>query len=106
MIFEQLCKMGKKIRLTASQWRHITTAHKEFDKNTLKQMTKVLQSPDLILFDVSEKNYQYYKHFKYTPVKEKYLLLIIKILNDDGFVITSFFTRKIRYEEKVQVYGK
>lgn len=55
VIFEQPCKMGKKIRLTESQWRHITTAHKEFDKNTRKQMMKVLQSPDLILLKFRRK---------------------------------------------------
>ena len=106
MIFEQLCKIGKKIRLTETQWRHITTIHKEFDEKTINQMILTLQSPDFILYDVSEENYQYYKHFKHTSVREKYLLLVIKILNDAGFVITAFFTRKIRYEGKVRVYGK
>lgn len=32
--------MGKKIRLTESQWRHITTAHKEFDKKYVKTNDK------------------------------------------------------------------
>ena len=106
VIFELSCKMGKKIRLTEPQWHHITTIHKEFGENTINYMVRTLQSPDFILFDVLEENHQYYKQFKHTPVSEKYLLLIVKVLNDEGFVITSFFMRKIRYEGKVWVYGK
>jgi len=106
MIFELFCKLGKKIRLTKPQWHHIITIHKEFDETTISHMVRTLQSLDFILFDILEENHQYYKKFKHTPVSEKYLLLIIKVLNDVGFVITSFFTKKIRYEGKVWVYGK
>ncbi len=104
-VFEVVSKMGKKIRLTEVQWAHTSSKHPELE-NQIDNMITTLQEPDYVYHSTKEENFHYLKLFEQTPVTEKYLLLIIKHLNDEGFVITGFFVSKIRMKNKVLVYGK
>ncbi|MBI4171107.1 MAG: hypothetical protein HY514_05385 [Candidatus Aenigmarchaeota archaeon] len=38
----------------------------------------------------------FYKLYDKTPVTRKYLLVAVKVLDKEGFVITAFFTEKIK----------
>lgn len=38
----------------------------------------------------------FYKFYANTPVSEKYLLVIVEILNGEGFIVTAFFTDKVK----------
>ena len=38
----------------------------------------------------------YYRLYEKTPVTRKYLLCIVKILNGEGFIITAFYTDRIK----------
>lgn len=38
----------------------------------------------------------YYKMYEQTPVTKKYLLVAVKVENGEGFILTSFFTDKIK----------
>ena len=105
VIFEINSKLEKKIRLTEVQWAHIRIKHSELD-NQLSKMIETLKEPDLVCYSSDEENYQYYKYFAKTPVNEKYLLVIVKHLNKEGFVITAFFVGKIKKEFKEVVYGE
>lgn len=69
-------------------------------------MIRTLKKPSFILYSPSEDNYQYYRYFKRSPVSEKYMLLIVKHLNEEGFIITVFFVSKIKAKDKEFVYGK
>jgi len=99
-IYEAISKLGKRIRLTETQWNHIKGKHVEIDNQRAK-MILTLEEPDFIYHDPAEENYHYYRNFKETPVTEKHLLLIVKHLNDEGFIITAFFVPKIRTKGKV-----
>jgi len=57
-------------------------------------MLSALQKPDFVSYPPVEENYQRVKLFKKTPVREKNLLPIVKHLNQEGFIITSFLCRK------------
>lgn len=105
IIFELISRLDKKIRLTEIQWAHIESKHKEL-RNQIQKMIVTLENPDLVYYSPVEENYHYYKYFKETPVMEKYLLLIVKHLNDEGFIITAFFVTKIRKEGKEVIYGE
>ncbi len=105
IIFEIVSKLGKTIRLTEIQWAHIDEKHKEL-RNQIQKMKTTLENPDIIYYSTTEENYHYYKYFKETPVTEKYLLLIVKHLNDEGFIITAFFVSKIKKKGKVVIYGE
>lgn len=41
----------------------------------------------------------YYRHYDTTPVTEKYLCVVIKVLKDDAFTITAYFTDSIKRGE-------
>jgi len=105
IIFEVISKLDKKVRLTEIQWAHIELKHKEL-RNQIQKMKATLENPDIIYYSQIEENYHYYKYFKETPVTEKYILLIVKHLNDEGFIITAFFVGKIKKEGKVVIYGE
>lgn len=104
-IFEIVSKLGKKVRLTEIQWTHIKYKHIELD-NQISKMISALQEPDFVYYSPLEENYHYVKLFKETPISEKYLLIIIKHLNQEGFVITGFFVSEIKRKEKRLVYGE
>ncbi|MEW6416890.1 MAG: PBECR2 nuclease fold domain-containing protein [Nitrospirota bacterium] len=105
LIFEVLSKLNKKIRLTEIQWAHIESKHKEL-KNQIQKMIATLENPDFVYYSPTEENFHYYKRFEETPVTEKYLLMVAKHLNDDGFIITAFFVSKIKKEGKEVIYGE
>ena len=67
MVIEDI--FGNKIRLTEERKRHILE-HKEME-NQLPLNT-------------------------FTPVTEKYLTVIVKFTIEDNFILTSFFTDKIK----------
>lgn len=105
IVFEGKSKLKRKIRLTDEQWKHIRTRHKEMD-NQLNKMKSTLVKPDFVYHSPKEKNYHYYKFFKQTPITEKFLLLVVKHLNREGYIITAFFLSKIKTKEKVLIWQK
>lgn len=105
VIFKILSVLGKEIRLAEVQWIHITIHHPEV-RNEQRKIIEVLIDPDFILFDRIRSNYNYYKKFQKTPVSKKFMHVIVKHSNKEGFIITSYFTDKIMKLEKVMVYEK
>ncbi len=92
-VFEVTDKTGRKIRLTRKQWSHITTKHPDLS-NKEEEVKKVLEKPDLMLphkFDEDARNY-----YKYNKNEKAYLLVSVKYLNGNGFIITSFYTQNIK----------
>lgn len=105
VVFKTLSIQNKGIRLTEPQWSHIKGKHAECEGQTDK-MISTITNPDVIYFDGREDVYHYLKHFHRTPVTEKFMLVIVRHLNGEGFVITAFFISKIRLEGKVKIYEK
>lgn len=105
VVFETLSIQNKNIRLTETQWSQIRLKHTECEGQTDK-MTLTITDPDIIYFDSREDVYHYLKHFQKTPVTEKSMLVIVRHLDVEGFVITAFFVSKIRLEGRVKVYEK
>jgi len=55
-----------------------------------------IKNPTTIRYNEEDESVRYfYKEFKEMPLEEKYLLISIKFLNKEGFVITAFYTNKI-----------
>ena len=38
----------------------------------------------------------FYKLYAKTPVTQKFMLVVVQILNGEGFIVTAFFTDKIK----------
>ena len=92
-IFEIIDKTDRKIRLTKKQWKHITLPFSlhSYMANHLEEIKESLIKPDKIVFSVYDKHKaNYYRYYK---VKKKYLRIIVKYLNGEGFVITAYFVK-------------
>ena len=96
MLFKDYLK--RNIRLTTNRWEHILTRaemseQEEKIKETLLIPDKIKKSkhdPEVLL---------YYKLYDKTPVTKKYLLVAVKVENGEGFILTAFFTDKIKAGE-------
>lgn len=95
-VFEVIDKTGKKIRLTKRQWSQVTMKH-PYMSAYLEEMKETVCKPDAITsYSLDENIRYYYRYFKHIKSRNKYLLVVIKYLNGDGFVITSYFENKIK----------
>lgn len=92
-IFNITDKSGRKIRLTKERWQHITQEHPgitnpEELKETLTNPLKITPSK------YNTDNVCYY--YRYNKNLKRYLMVAVKYLNGDGFIITSYHMRKIQ----------
>ena len=83
----------REIRLTVERWAHIIS-HVEM----IEQRDRVVQTiaePDTIIATVNDPTVHVYQGFyEKTPVTSKYLLVAVKMLEEDAFIITAFFSAK------------
>lgn len=87
---------GRKIRLTRERWKHITQEHPEV-ASYINCFTDVLSFPTkIITYEYDDTVRYYYKYFKERSVPSKYLLVIVKYLNGEGFIITAYFVKNVR----------
>ena len=94
VIFEIIDKSGRKINLSEERWKHIIKRHPYMGKY-FEEIKKTLEIPDKIISDDYRKEY-YYKGYKHLKSPNNFILVIVKYLNGDGFVITSYLTDKIK----------
>jgi len=95
-IFEVTDKRGKKIRLTKKQHFHINKKHPSV-ANYIEEIKETLQKPDAITESEIDENVRfYYKYYKHLISPHKYILVVVKYLNGEGFVITALFEKNIK----------
>lgn len=95
IIFEVTDKTGRRIRLTKKQWDHITSTHGEMT-DYLEIMQITLTKPLKIIPQEKGNLFRYYSYQKNRKHLEKYLRIVVKYLNGDGFIITSHFVRSLQ----------
>ena len=94
-VFEIKDKTDRIIHLSKERLKHILR-HPHMDENQLEIIKDTIINPMTIrYFEEDEYVRYFYKHFKNNPSEERYLLVSVKYLNGEGFIITSFFTDKI-----------
>jgi len=93
-VSEIIDKTGRKIRLTRKQWSHIKRDHPNIESP--REISKTIQNPDKVITDEREDVNNFYKYFKHKKQKSKFLKIIVKYLNGQGFIITAHFVRYIR----------
>lgn len=90
----------RRIRLENERWSHINDNHPE-TRNNLEFLKNTLESPDFIQ-EGNKKELLAVKIFEKTPVsKHKYCTVVYKVNGIDGFVITSYFTRRPSFKRKL-----
>ncbi|MDT4968359.1 MAG: hypothetical protein QOJ64_3096 [Acidobacteriota bacterium] len=99
MISTALSKNGISIRLTEERWKHITDEHGELAGLRLEVMTAV-EEPQRIV-EGGDGELLAVRQFDLG----KYILVVYREQENDGFVITAFLTRRISsLERKKQVW--
>ena len=95
-IFEITDKTQRKIRLTKKQYSHINKKHPAV-ANYIEEIKETLQKPDAITKSEIDENVRfYYKYYKHLISPHKYILIIVKYLNGEGFIITALFEKNIK----------
>ena len=95
IIFEIIDRLGRKIRLTKERSIHIIERSEMAGQE--ERIRETLVNPDLIKGSVSDNSVLiYYRHYLDTPVTEKYLVVIEKVFNTEGVILTSYFTDRIK----------
>ena len=91
---------ARKIRLTGNRLEHILTrAEMEGQED---KISETLLIPDMIKKSKHDPvALLYYKLYAKTPVTRKYLMVAVKVENGEGFILTSFFTDKIKAGETI-----
>ena len=95
-IFEVFDKTGKRIRLTDKQWRHITfpSSPHSYMVNHLERIKQTLINPDKIIGSVyDDAKTSYYKYYK---DKKRFVRVVVKYLNGEGYIITAYFVKYIK----------
>ena len=94
-IFEVGDKSGRKIHLSKERWKHIRKRHPEIEDSEIIKET--IENPDKITeYHSDETVCYYYKYYKHRPTPENYLLVVVKYLNGEGYILTTYFSEKIR----------
>ncbi len=66
-------------------------------QDQLERIKETLTDSDIIKESSHDSSVRlYYRFYKTTPVTEKYLLVAVKLLDDKGFIITAFYTDRIK----------
>lgn len=83
----------RSIRLTAERLAHILE-HPEMVGQELR-IAETLVAPDSIIASHHDATVLlYHKLYATTPITRKYMVVMVKVLDADAFVITAFFTDK------------
>ena len=94
-VFEVVDKTGRKIHLPRERWKHITKTHAEM-ANYIEEIKQTIENPLKITLHKKGNLRNYYLYLKHRKHPEKYLRVIVKYLNNSGFVITTHFVRHIQ----------
>ena len=94
-IFVVIDKTGRRIKLTKGQWTHIRKKHPEVDRYELIEET-IAKPSKITDYDIDESVKYYYKYYKHRSTHEKYLQVVVKYLNGEGFILTAQFKPYIK----------
>ena len=91
-LFEIKDKSGRNIHLSKERWNHIVTEHPKL-ANSTEEIKDIVLNP--LVVRKSKYDEKVIFHYKFYKELSKYLLVSVKYLNGEGFIITAFYTRKL-----------
>ena len=96
IIFEVNDKTKRKLRMTDYNWHHIVKRHPEVVSQK-EIIIETLEKPDKITTSLEdEETKYYYKYYKNISSPYKFMRVIAKYLNGEGFIISSHFVKAIQ----------
>jgi hypothetical protein len=88
------------VRLTAERWKHIVENHDDL-AGYYDMVLKTVEDSDYVI-----KGYKDALIALMEVSEKKYLAVVYKEFNNDGFIITAYFTKKIKLEDEEIVWKK
>lgn len=89
-LFEIKDKTGRNIYLTDERYKHVKK-HPEM-QNSITIIEETIKNPQKVIEYALDPDIRYYyTHHKNRKSKAKYLRVIVKYLNGEGFVVTAYF---------------
>lgn len=86
---------GRPIRLTAERWAHILDHPEMVEQRS--RLAETLAAPDVVITTVKDETvHAYHRLYERTPVTRKYLVVAVKMEAEDAFVLTAFFTSRLK----------
>jgi hypothetical protein len=98
--FVVVCVLGKRITVTEDYWQKIITIKHPSMAGHDAQVQETLTDPDEVRESRSDGRVKLY----YRGYANLHLCVVVKHLNGDGFIITTYFTDRIK--EGVVVWTK
>ncbi len=89
--------------MTDERYEHLVSDHPEMEKQIDKVQETLLNADKVVRSKIDAQVELFYRFYHSTPVTNKYLCVVVKILEDDAFIITAYFTDTIK---KAKYYGK
>ena len=93
-IFEMKDKSRRLIYLSNERWKHILEHKEMHDQVAIAQIKDTLMQPNKIVPDKYDHHVRIY--YRYCKDRKEYLAVSVKYLNGEGFIITSFYTDRIK----------
>ena len=91
-IFAEKDKSERSIHLSKERWAHVQK-HLGMS-NAIEHIKETLRYPDAITkFEYDPQIRFYYRYYK---ERKEYLFVSVKYLNGEGFIVTSFYTDKVK----------
>ena len=83
---------NRQTRLTEERLKHIETIHPEMAGQGGK-IEETLLKPDIVIKSKTDSKVElFYRNYTTTPVTEKFLCVVVKVMENDLFIITAYFT--------------
>lgn len=90
----------RKIKFSNIQRLHIAYFHPEVLVDETK-LELAVSKPELVARGATEDTRVFYRFFTQTPVTAKYLAVVVKLLDGEGFIVTAYFTDKVKRDRVV-----
>jgi hypothetical protein len=85
--------LGRKIRLNTERLAHLFE-HPEM-VGQIHRIEETLANPQIIIATpLDETVHVYHRYYEITPVTSKYLQVVVKLLQEDAFILTAFFSKR------------
>ena len=94
-VFEILDKNGRLTHLSNERWNHIRKKHPEIEYpelllDTVRNYDKITQ------VHADQTIYYFWKYYKNKLNPNKFLLVVVKYLNGNGYVLSAYYEDKIK----------
>ncbi len=95
LLFEVISKLGKRIRISRAYWDVISTKKHPSVRNMENEVKLALTEP----FEVRRSRQDAAVFLYYRKLNDKFICVVAKHLNEEGFIITVYLTERIKRGE-------